>query len=78
MKETIEAIYENGIFRPLTRPLLPEGKRIKLTMESAVDENAEEILELAAKVYEAISTEEIEKIEKIAMDRSSFFDGKQE
>ncbi|MBI3950410.1 MAG: DUF104 domain-containing protein [Acidobacteria bacterium] len=32
MNKRVEAIYENGIFRPLRRVDLPEGERVHLTM----------------------------------------------
>jgi predicted DNA-binding antitoxin AbrB/MazE fold protein len=33
MKETLEAVYENGVFRPLTRPEgLAEHRRVMLTV----------------------------------------------
>lgn len=34
MKETLEAIYENGVLRLFKRLALPEGKRIVVTLES--------------------------------------------
>ena len=33
MKETIEAIYENGLLRPLRKLRIHEGQRILLTVE---------------------------------------------
>lgn len=35
MKETIEAIYENGVLRPLRKLAVLEGQRIRLTVETA-------------------------------------------
>ena len=32
MREQVEAIYENGLFRPLNRVDLPEGERVYLTV----------------------------------------------
>ncbi|MGI8884019.1 MAG: AbrB/MazE/SpoVT family DNA-binding domain-containing protein [Pyrinomonadaceae bacterium] len=37
------------------------------------DEKANEILKLAENIYEGLSEEDIEEIEKIALDRSNFF-----
>ena len=34
MKETIEAIYENGVLRLLKKLSVPEGRRIRVTLES--------------------------------------------
>lgn len=36
MRETLEAVYENGVFRPLTRPEgLAEHRRVMLTVTAA-------------------------------------------
>src|SRR5436309_7584993 len=35
MLKTIEAIYENGIFKPLGPVDLPEGARLRIEMEAA-------------------------------------------
>lgn len=32
MPESVEAIYENGVFRPLQPVNLPEGERVRLTV----------------------------------------------
>ena len=78
MTQTIEAIYQNGIFKPLT-PIsqeITEGEKVKLTID---DEKLtpEEMLELAGQVYKGLSDEDVEEIERIALDRSNFFgDGK--
>jgi predicted DNA-binding antitoxin AbrB/MazE fold protein len=37
MKETLEAIYENGVLRLSKRLALPEGKRIIVTLETTPD-----------------------------------------
>ena len=34
MTDTIRAIYENGVFRPLDMPNLPEQQQVRLTVES--------------------------------------------
>ncbi|MBM4047813.1 MAG: DUF104 domain-containing protein, partial [Planctomycetes bacterium] len=34
MKYTLEAVYENGIFRPLRPPELPEGQQVRLMVET--------------------------------------------
>jgi len=35
MKQTIVAIYERGVFEPLRSPGIPEGAKVRLTMESS-------------------------------------------
>ena len=34
MKETIDAIYENGVLRPLRKLHILDGKRIRVTVET--------------------------------------------
>ncbi len=36
MTDSIRAIYENGVFRPLDTPNLPEHQQVRLTVESIV------------------------------------------
>ena len=73
MTQTIEAIYQNGIFKPIT-PVsenLEEGKKVKLVVESETEE-VNPIMKLAENFYEGLSEEDIEEIEKVALDRSNF------
>ncbi len=72
MTQTCEAVYENGFFRPIepTPEGLGEGQRVRLVVETR---SPDDILELAAKVYEGLSPEDIDEIERIALDRSNFF-----
>ena len=72
--QKIEAIYQNGMFKPL-KPI-PETILEGETVEIAIYEkklSPEEMLELASRVYEGLSDEDIAEIEKIALDRSNFF-----
>jgi predicted DNA-binding antitoxin AbrB/MazE fold protein len=72
MKNAIEAIYENGSFRPLQPEAVAvqNGQVVRLTIE---DESKPEQLKLAARVYEGLSDREIDDIEHIALDRGHFF-----
>lgn len=72
MKHAIDAIYEHGTFRPL-RPesiTVADGQRVRITID---DQSEPEALQLAGHVYEGLSDEEIDEIERIALDRSDFF-----
>jgi len=73
MKETIDAIYENGVFRPLKRPNVLDGIKVRLEIEKLSESNVEGMLELAAQVYNGLSNEQIDEIEQIAFDRGDFF-----
>lgn len=72
MTETIELVYQNGIFKPLNAvpESVTEGSKIKLVIEV---EESSSIMKLAENFYEGLSEDEIDEIEKIALDRSNFF-----
>ena len=72
MTQTIEAIYQNGMFKPLS-PVseeFSEGKKVRLVVET---EEENPIMRLADNFYEGLSEEDIDEIETIALDRSNFF-----
>jgi predicted DNA-binding antitoxin AbrB/MazE fold protein len=72
MRHAIEAIYENGLFRPIQHEVIPiaEGQRVRITVE---DEGDPQALRLAMAVYEGLSDNDIHEIEAVALDRGSFF-----
>jgi predicted DNA-binding antitoxin AbrB/MazE fold protein len=73
-KQFIEAVFENGVLRPLTeiRPPLPDGQRVRILVET--EEPLPHVLELATRVFDELTECEIQEIEKIALNRSHFFD----
>jgi predicted DNA-binding antitoxin AbrB/MazE fold protein len=74
MTQACEAIYENGVFRPVD-PVgreLVDGQRVRLLVET---HKPDEILDLATDVYANLSEDEVAEIEQIALDRSTFFSG---
>jgi predicted DNA-binding antitoxin AbrB/MazE fold protein len=76
MTQTIEAIYQNGIFKPLN-PIsdeFAEGEKVKLVVETETEsEEVSPIMKLVENFYEGLSEEDIEEIEKVTLDRSNFF-----
>lgn len=71
MNKTIEAIYEDGVLKPLTPLQLPEHQRVSVTIEESF-ESPEEALKDWQQVYEGFSDKEIAEIEAIILDRSNF------
>jgi predicted DNA-binding antitoxin AbrB/MazE fold protein len=69
--QTIDAVFEKGLLRPLEDLPLIDGQRVRVTVES---KNAEagRVLELAAKVYEGLTSDEIDEIEKVIQRRPFF------
>ena len=76
MQHAIDAIFENGTFRPIHRELLasPEGQRVRIT----VDDGDPESLRLALSVYDGLSDDDIDEIEQIALERRTFFGSRSE
>ncbi|MBU1728314.1 antitoxin family protein [Patescibacteria group bacterium] len=73
MKGTIEAIYENEVFKPLNHLDLSEGQHVRLVVEMFTQDKADEMLELAAQVYEGLSDQDVDEIERMALNRREFF-----
>lgn len=62
--ETIEAIYEDGGFRPVAPAdlKLTEGQKVRLVVEPIAEPN--HLLALAAQVYEGLTADQIDSIEQ--------------
>ncbi len=71
--ETLEAIFEHGIFRLVQPANLPlrDGQRVRLVVET--EESPDAILALAASVYDGLSSQDIVEVEQIALQRRDFF-----
>ncbi|NJO41316.1 MAG: antitoxin family protein [Cyanobacteria bacterium CRU_2_1] len=74
MQQIVEAVYENGIFRPLKSPELSEGQEVRLIIQSKNKISPDRMLQLASEVYQGFSTEQIQDIEQITLDRQNFFE----
>ena len=71
--QTLKAIYENGVFRPLEKPELTKGQFVQLTVEPTTFLSPQEMLQLAVQVDEGLSVMDINEIEEIALNRDKFF-----
>tara|TARA_Y100000588_G_scaffold202125_1_gene215822 strand:- start:35 stop:259 length:225 start_codon:yes stop_codon:yes gene_type:complete len=69
MKHTVEAVYENGVFKPLKAPEIPNGQQVRLEIEPLAQPAPEDLLDLAAQVYDGLSEKDIDEIETIALQR---------
>jgi len=74
MEQAVEAVFENGTFKVVDPSALhlSEGQKVKLVVEEP-SRAATDMLALAAQVYEGLSEDEIDEIERIALDRRDFF-----
>ena len=75
MINNLDAVFENGAFRPVgdSEISLSNGDRVRLIVEPIHQDAELDVLKLAAKVYTGLSDEDISEIEKIALDRTTFF-----
>jgi predicted DNA-binding antitoxin AbrB/MazE fold protein len=73
MRETLDAVFKKGVFRPVRRPNLPEGMKVKITVEPEPGRGKVDILQLAGRVLKGLSERELEEVRRIALDRRDFF-----
>ena len=70
--QTIEAIYEDGVLKPLQPLDLPEHQPVSITIHGPSGETSEDAQKLWEQVYAGLTPEEIAEVEAIALDRRSF------
>jgi predicted DNA-binding antitoxin AbrB/MazE fold protein len=67
MSDSFDAVYENGVFRPLESVDLVDGLRVRLTMSHPAgpltDEQVQALIRLGQRVYEGLSDAQIAEIE---------------
>lgn len=82
--QTTEATYEGDVLR-LNHPLsLSDQQRVLVVVvpvpalaPSEESLSPAQVLRLAAQVYEGLSPDDVDEIERIALDRSHFFNGRE-
>jgi len=67
-----EAVYEDGVLKPLQDPGLPEHHRFSVQVQELGERRAADDLAAWQRVYAGLSDEDIAEVEKIALDRSRF------
>lgn len=76
MKASVDAVYQDGVFKPVSPPELPEGERVRLTVERVTQTKPDDILKLASRVYDGLSQQDIDEIEDMARHRALFDDAR--
>ncbi|MBF0559016.1 MAG: antitoxin family protein [Nitrospirae bacterium] len=71
MSTTVEAIFENGVLKPVVPLDIPEHTKVKVTVEDECADSFDS-LSLISMVYEGLSPKDIDDIESIILDRSRF------
>ncbi len=72
MDRVVDAIYEQGILKPLKALDLAEHQRVRLTIHEPPAENPDDALDAWQGVYDGLTDEDIVQIEALAYDRSHF------
>ncbi len=72
MKQTIEAIYRNGVLTPLEPLSLTDEQRVRITIDVPDLEQTRRSIEAWQAVYEGLSDEEVAEIEAIALEGTHF------
>lgn len=75
MAQIIDAIYENGVLKPLEPLNIKEKTKVRIIIEPEKErkKKAEEILALARKSFEGLSEEQISLIESSRLNTNFFF-----
>jgi predicted DNA-binding antitoxin AbrB/MazE fold protein len=73
VKEELQAVFENGVFRPLRPPRIREGEAVTLLVRSFDETEPDELLSAARAVYDGLTEKEVTEVEAAALDRGSFF-----
>lgn len=72
MAKTVEAVFEDGVFKPISPITLSEHKRVTLIINNNEEEETPYILSVASMVYEGLSPSDSKDVEELAFDRSGF------
>lgn len=72
MTRTIQAVYEEGVLKPLEDPGLHEHQRVVIDLRVGPEGTPEDALRRWREVYDGLSEEEVAEVERIAFDRSRF------
>ena len=72
MGRVLEAVYEQGVLKPLEEPGLAEHQRVVIELRESPAGGVDDYLKACHQVYEGLSDHDIDEIEAIALDRSRF------
>ena len=68
----LEAVYEDGVLRPLEDPGLQEHQRVLLEIRFEPRDTTSSALEAWHQVYEGLSDADVAEVESMVLDRSRF------
>ena len=74
VKSHVEAVFQDGVFKPVSSPELRDGERVRLTVERVSSAGLDEILGLARQVYAGFDSQDVDEVEALARRRPLFDD----
>ena len=72
MVKILEAVYEDGVFKPLADPGLTDHQRVIVEIRLPAKPDVESEFEAWQHVYDGLSESDLAEVEAIALDRSRF------
>lgn len=72
MVKILEAVYEDGVLKPLADPGLTDHQKVLVEIRLPAEVALESDLGAWLRVYDGLSESEIAEVETIALDRSRF------
>ncbi len=72
MQQVLQAVYEDGVLKPLGALDLAEHQRVVVEVRESPNDDVEAKLAAWHQVYAGLSEQEISEVEAIALDRSHF------
>jgi predicted DNA-binding antitoxin AbrB/MazE fold protein len=72
MVKTLEAVYEDGVLKPLSDPGLTDHQRVIVEIRLPPEPDAESELGAWRRVYDGLSESDLAEVEAIVLDRSHF------
>lgn len=72
MVRVLEAVYEDGVLKPVGDPELTDHQRVILEIQVPAEQDSASTLHEWQRVYEDLSEQAISEVEAVALDRSHF------
>lgn len=71
MGRVLEAVYQQGVLKPLEEPGLAEHQRVEIELREPPAKGVDDYLRTCHQVYEGLSDGEVDEIEAIVLNRSN-------
>jgi predicted DNA-binding antitoxin AbrB/MazE fold protein len=72
VKSHVEAVFQDGVLKPVGSPELHDGEHVRLTVERVPSTGPDEILDLVRQVYAGFGPQDIEEVEDLVRRRPLF------